>query len=176
ISTGTHGTGQEFGNIPTQVVGLTILNAQGEFIYISHTTNRHLLRAAQISLGMLGIIVKVELQVLPDYSLIAHSYRLSLNHCIQQMEPVKKANLNFEFYWVPYTTTVQVKTMNPYEQEVQGWMKQKQGMLKKLVIENGLFWALSEMSKRVPKTTRTVSTLSALGVPIGSEVNTSHLL
>src|SRR5699024_9765563 len=82
ISTGTHGTGQDFGNIPTQVVGLTHMNATGELIYISNTENKHLLQASQISLGMLGIIVKVELKVMPTYTLIAHSYRLSLDDCI----------------------------------------------------------------------------------------------
>src|SRR5699024_3086976 len=71
ISTGTHGTGQQFGNIPSQVVGLTLLTSNGELCHISTTENSHLLEAAKISLGMLGIIVKVELKVLPAYALMS---------------------------------------------------------------------------------------------------------
>lgn len=174
ISTGTHGTGIAFGNIPTQIVGLTILCADGNLYKINKEKNAHLFQAARISLGMLGIIVKVDIKVVPSYLLIANSFRLSLDDCIQQIEVLKKENRNFEFYWFPYTKTVQVKTMNVFTGQKQS--KQRQNMFKKLVVENGVFWALSEISKRVPKTTKTISTLSALGVPVGSEVNASHLL
>src|SRR5699024_3955161 len=71
---------------------------------------------------------------------------------------------------------VQVKTMNQSigkEKKQEGKQNNK---FKKLVIENGLLWIMSEASKRVPKTYKAVSMLSAMGVPVGSEENTSHIL
>lgn len=176
ISTGTHGTGIHLGNIPTQITSLTIMNTEGELVTINHHSNPDLLAAAQISLGMLGIIVKVELKVLPAYSLTAHSYRLSFDDCLGQLDALKAFNRNFEFYWFPYTETVQVKTMNQSTGKEKKQGGKQNNKFKKLIIENGLLWIMSEASKRVPKTYKAVSTLSAMGVPVGSEENTSHLL
>lgn len=171
ISTGTHGTGISFGSISTQVIGITILTAAGELLEISHAVNKRFLQAAKLSLGMLGIIVKITLKVLPAYQLIGHSYRYSLHDCLSQLDRLKQENRNFEFYYFPYTNTVQVKTMNLADID-----KRKQSKFKKLVIENGLFYALSEISRLVPRSAKFVSTVSALGVPVGFEANDSHQL
>lgn len=177
ISTGTHGTGAHLGNIPTQITGITLMTATGELETVHTQSNQELFQAAQVSLGMLGIIIKAEIKVLPQYSLIAQSYRLSFADCLKQLDALKTLNRNFEFYWFPYTETVQVKTMNRWEDHTAMPARAKQNsMLKKLVIENGLLWVMSEASKRIPKTYKAVSTMSAMGVPVGSEVNTSHLL
>lgn len=177
ISTGTHGTGAHLGNIPTQITGITLMTATGELENVHSHSNQELLQAAQISLGLLGIIIKVEIKVQPQYSLLAHSYRLSFEDCLSQLDALKTLNRNFEFYWFPYTETIQVKTMNRWDDNKTIPSRTKQNnMIKKLVIENGLLWVMSEASKRLPKTYKAVSALSAMGVPVGSEVNTSHLL
>src|SRR5690625_5838809 len=49
-------------------------------------------------------------------------------------------------------------------------------MFKKVVIENGLFFVLSEVSRVVPKTAKMISAASAAGVPIGTETAHSHEL
>lgn len=174
ISTGTHGTGAMLGNLSTQVVGMTVLKANGCLLEINEIENKEFLQAAQVSLGMLGIIVKVTLRVLPAYSLIAESYRLSLNDCLQQIDRLKAKHRNFEFYWFPYTKTVQVKTMNFSHEQSIG--KQKQKMFKKVVVENGVFWAMSEVSRLIPRSAKAISALSAVAVPVGSEKNDSHIL
>src|SRR5699024_1156954 len=135
ISTGTHGTGIHLGNIPTQITSLTIMNTEGELVTINHHSNPDLLAAAQISLWMLGIIVKVELKVLPAYSLIAYSYCLSFDDCLGQLDALKAFNRNFEFYCFPYTETVQVKTMNQSTGKEKKQGRKQNNKFKKLVIE-----------------------------------------
>lgn len=78
ISTGTHGTGIRFQSIPNQVEKLTLLTAHGELLEIGREQNDAYFEAARVSLGMLGIIVKVTLKVVPQYVLFAKNYRLSL--------------------------------------------------------------------------------------------------
>lgn len=174
ISTGTHGTGIDFGSVATQVHDLTILTGTGELLHISPTENAHLLEAVKVSLGMLGIIVKVTLKVLPAYQLIAHSYRENFIVCLNNLDQLTRENRNFEFFWFPYTNTVQIKTLNENQQVTTE--KGKQHMLKKLVIENGLFYGMSEVSRIFPKTAKLISNLSAIGVPVGLEVDKSHEL
>lgn len=174
ISTGTHGTGAEFGNISTQVHSLTIMKADGQLLHISPNENAYLLNAAKVSLGLLGIIVKVTLRVLPTYQLTSHSYKESFMQCLQQLELLRRSNRNFEFFWFPYTDTVQIKIMN--EDNYSITETKKQNMFKKVVIENGLFFVLSEVSRVVPKTAKMISAASAAGVPIGTETAHSHEL
>lgn len=173
ISTGTHGTGIEFGNIPSQAVGMTLLQANGQLIEINQDEHPDLFKAAQVSLGMLGIIVKVTLKVLPRYQLIAKSYRISLETCLQKLVDLRESHRNIEFYWFPYTDIVQVKAFDLNDGSFVS-NGQQQNMFKKLVIENGLFWMMSEVSRLIPKSARTISAISALGVPVGSEMNDSY--
>lgn len=172
ISTGTHGTGIQFGSISTQAVGITLLLASGELLEVDETNKDDILQAAQVSLGMLGIIVKVTLKVLPAYQLIGRSYRLSLNETFEQLDALCGQHRNIEFYWFPYTDTVQVKTFDLAASDAE--KDQSQMTFKKVVVENGLFWLMSEVSRLVPKSAKAISTLSAIGVPVGTETNDSH--
>lgn len=176
VSTGTHGTGMDFGSISTQVVGLTFLLANGELLAINEAEHPELLPAAQVALGMLGIIVKVTLKVLPAFELVGNSYRLSLDESMDALETLRNHHRNMEFYWFPYTNTVQIKTMDVASEQILPSSQKENNMMKKIMIENGLFWVMSEISRRAPKSAKAISTLTALGVPIGSEIRASHEL
>lgn len=176
ISTGTHGTGIHFGSISTQAVGITLLQANGDMIDINETNDSSLLQAAQLSLGMLGIIVKVTLKVLPAYQLVGHSYRLSLEESLHQLTALRSSHRNMELYWFPFTNTVQIKTMNMADSTVELENKKQHNLFKKIVIENGLFWMMSEVSRIVPKSAKAISTLSAIGIPVGTETDASHAI
>ena len=176
ISTGTHGTGIQFGSISTQVVGMSLLQANGDILEINEASEGDLLQAAQVSLGMLGIIIKVTLKVLPAYQLMAHSYRLSLEDSLQQLPKLLSNHRNMEFYWFPYTNTVQIKTLNVATSKIKPIHQKRHNMFKKVVIENGLFWMMSEVSRIVPRSAKAISTISAIGIPVGAETNASHEL
>jgi len=176
VSTGTHGTGMNFGSISTQVVGVTLLLANGELLEINEDHSPELLPAVQLSLGMLGIIVKVTLKVLPAYELEGHSYRLSLDKSLRQIDHLRKQHRHMELYWFPYTNTVQIKTMNLAKRRRNKKQSKGNNSFKKLVLENGVFWGMSEVSRLLPKASGIISTISAAGVPVGSEVRPSHEL
>ena len=65
ISTGTHGTGIRFGTLSTQVIGFTLVTASGEILECSLEREPEIFKAAQVSLGTLGVIAKVKLRVVP---------------------------------------------------------------------------------------------------------------
>lgn len=174
ISTGTHGTGIKFGSIATQVTAITLLTAEGTLLEISATENNEYFNAAVISLGMLGIIVKVQLKVIPQYDLIESSFRFNLDEGLHKLDQFVSNNRNFEFFWFPYTDVIQVKTLNIADENRR--TNETIRSVKNVAIENGLFWILSEMSRHVPKTSKLVSYISALGVPVGKEVHKSYIM
>ncbi|WP_420852725.1 D-arabinono-1,4-lactone oxidase [Salinibacterium amurskyense] len=110
ISTGTHGTGARFGGIATQVRGVTLVTAAGELLRVNATENPHLLSAAALSLGALGILVDVTIECVPTFLL----------HAVERPEPAaavldewlqRSAETDhFEFYVWPHTTTALTKS------------------------------------------------------------------
>lgn len=67
VSTGTHGTGSLVGNMATQVIGLRVLDSQGNLRIINETTNAEELKAFRISLGALGLITEMTIKAHPTY-------------------------------------------------------------------------------------------------------------
>jgi FAD-linked oxidoreductase len=172
ISTGTHGTGVTLGNISSQVVGLTLITANGDIIECSDTYNREIFKAAQVSVGTLGIITKVKLQCVPAYKLHYVWQKKKLSDCLENLEKYKNENRNFEFLWFPHTEWVQAKFINPTNLE-----PKKSNLFKKfndIVIENGGFWLLSEISRKFPAKAPNVSKIAADLISDGSDVNYSH--
>ncbi|WP_217586146.1 D-arabinono-1,4-lactone oxidase [Lentibacillus saliphilus] len=173
ISTGTHGTGVTFGSLSTQVSKLTIVTPNGDVINVSATENSGVFQAGRLSLGMLGIIVKVELAVVTSYMLDAESYRLELSDCLDNLDELRHSNRNFEFFWFPHTHTVQVKVMNAQMSSLSTPSKTTPN-LSGLLVENGAFWALSELCRAMPSFSKTVSHVSAKAVPTGQSSGMSH--
>ncbi|UNK69888.1 D-arabinono-1,4-lactone oxidase [Microbacterium sp. H1-D42] len=109
ISTGTHGTGSGFGGIATQVRGLSMITADGEFLRIDETHNNELLGAAVLSLGALGIIVEVTLQCVPAFILHAVDEPAPLADVLDTVHERATENDHFEFYWFPHTDVALTK-------------------------------------------------------------------
>ena len=174
ISTGTHGTGMGFGTLSTQVVGLTLVTASGELLECSPERNPDIFKAAQVSLGTLGVIVKVKLRVVPAKRLHCKSHRERLSDCLSNLEHYNQEHSHFEFFWFPHTPWLQVKFLDETKAPVS--KNSLWGIFNKVVLENGLYGLLSECCRLLPSLSRTISTLSAMGVAPVNEVNYSHRL
>ncbi|HEY4313385.1 MAG TPA: D-arabinono-1,4-lactone oxidase [Pirellulales bacterium] len=118
VSTGTHGTGPTLGSISTQVVGLRIVTATGEVMDCSAEADAEVFRAAQVSLGALGVITSVRLRLLPLYRLHEQVRREPLDACLASLEQRSQANRHFEFFWYPIDGCAFTKTLNPTDRPV----------------------------------------------------------
>jgi FAD-linked oxidoreductase len=108
ISTGTHGTGARFGGLATQVVGATVVTAEGELLTVDE--DDELMPAVALGLGALGILVDVTLQCVPAFVLHAVDQPAALSDTLQTLdERVAEAD-HFEFYWFPHTDVALTKT------------------------------------------------------------------
>ncbi|MED4583715.1 D-arabinono-1,4-lactone oxidase [Brevibacillus choshinensis] len=174
VSTGTHGTGIRFGSISTQVVGMTVVTAAGEVLECTEAQQPDLFRALQVSLGLLGILVRIRLRVVPTYRLRYRSVRMPLNECLASLDAFREDHRHFEFYAFPYSNTAQVKFMDETTELTN--VNQTWSYVKKMVMENAFFWLLSESCRLIPSLCKPVSRLSAQAVPTVDESGYSHRL
>ncbi len=173
ISTGTHGTGVEFGTISTQVVGLRFVNGKGEVVSCSPEDKPELFRCMQVSLGALGIITEVTLQCVPAYRLALENRKEPLEAVLADLENRKQHNRNFEFYWMPYTGTAWTKSSNAVSGEQpdqDNWLNKASEYL----LENVAFKVLCDLAHAVPAMNKPVARISAASVPTLRKVYHSH--
>lgn len=110
ISTGTHGTGSGFGGLAAQVVGVTLVTADGAFLRIDDQHEPELLPAVALGLGALGIIVEVTLQCVPAFVLKAVDQPAPLEDVLATLPQRVASADHFEFYWFPHTDVALTKT------------------------------------------------------------------
>lgn len=159
IGTGTHGTGVNFGNISTQVLAITFVNGKGEIIHCSETENKEIFKAAQVSLGCLGVIVEITLQCVPTYKLEMIIDKARIEDTIDNIEVLNSENRNFEFYWFPHTEYVMTKTVNLSDEAPNG--DSLVNYFHEMYVENYGFKLLCELGNTFSSKADTVSNIVA---------------
>ncbi len=171
ISTGTHGTGISFGNMSTQIAAMTFINGKGERVHCSKTEYPDVLKAAQLSLGSLGVITEITMQCVPAYNLELKIERRNLQDVLEDLEQLNTQNRNFEFYWFLNTPYVMTKTANVTTEKAE-----KNGIanyLQEMLLENYTFKLFNEISTLFPKQSRRISMLTARSVSKHRKVSSS---
>ncbi|MEX2569083.1 MAG: D-arabinono-1,4-lactone oxidase [Cyclobacteriaceae bacterium] len=81
-ATGTHGSGDQNGNLSTAVRAMDIVTADGELVQLSEEDSDF--KGAVVGLGALGIVTGISLSVLPTYSVRQHVYENLPLHQLQE--------------------------------------------------------------------------------------------
>ncbi len=172
LSTGTHGTGLGFGTLSTQIAGLTLVTASGDVLELSPERDPDTFKAAQVSLGALGVVASVTLRVVPAKRLRYQTRRERLESCLANYMQYSRENAHFEFYWFPYTKWTQAKLTNETTDKPTG--SNLGSELNRVVLENGVFWLLSEISRAIPPLSPAMCRASTLGIASTTAVDYSH--
>lgn len=117
ISTGTHGTGPTLGSISTQVASLRMVLADGSMVEMDAVADADQFRAAQVSLGSLGILSTVTLQTVPAFRLYEQTWIEPFEVCVTHLDEYIEATRHFEFFWVPEHDVCACKALEPTEME-----------------------------------------------------------
>jgi L-gulonolactone oxidase len=112
ISTGTHGTGATKPTISGQVVGLSLVLADGTVLRCSDTEEVEAFRAAQVGLGALGVISTVTLRCVPAFDLHSVEEPRRLDEVLERFDELAAANEHFELFWFPHTDVAQTIANN----------------------------------------------------------------
>ncbi|MDB5970786.1 MAG: FAD-linked oxidoreductase [Hydrocarboniphaga sp.] len=147
VSTGTHGTGATLGSISTQVRGMDLVLASGDAIHCSATENAEIYDAARVSVGALGVIAALDIELQPAYRLKLIKRAMDLDDCLAQAPDLARLYRHFEFYWIPHTRRTLVKLMD--------WTAEPEsarGMTTavELLVENGAFGMVSRLARMNP--------------------------
>jgi FAD-linked oxidoreductase len=113
LSTATHGTGEVFGNLSTQMVGGRLVTADGtvrELADPGDPDGPDLLRAARVSLGALGVLSEVSLQTVPAFRLHKREQPRALDDVLAGLDELVAGHDHVEFYAVPYSRRALVLT------------------------------------------------------------------
>ncbi|MFD4347263.1 D-arabinono-1,4-lactone oxidase [Streptomyces coelicoflavus] len=105
LTTGTHGSGERFGVLATQVRELELVLADGSIVTCSATQRPDLFAAARVSLGALGVITTVTLQCVPLFALRGVDRPRPLDETLESLDELVADHDHFEFFWFPHTTT-----------------------------------------------------------------------
>ena len=126
ISTGTHGTGRALGSLSTAARAFRLMRADGSVVTCSETENLDLFQAQRLSLGMLGVATRIEIDVLPAYHLEEKLESHDFDAVAESWNDRASQNRHAEFFVFPYSKTAIVKTLNPAPSE--GPLKQTTDM------------------------------------------------
>ena len=103
ISTGTHGSSLRHGLISEGIVALSLVLANGQLVRCSATNNESLFRAALLSLGALGIIVEITIQVEPASKVAWRQSKLALSTVLDKwFDGLWTSHEFVRVWWLPY--------------------------------------------------------------------------
>jgi FAD/FMN-containing dehydrogenase len=100
VSTATHGSGLRLGSFSAGVRRLRIATAAGEIVEIGED-EPELLHAAQVAVGMLGVITELELEVATAYRLRERIEHWSWEEAWGRFDELAQEHRHYSFFWMP---------------------------------------------------------------------------
>lgn len=101
IATGTHGTGVELGSFSSAVTELSVLLVDGSVVTCTPDCEPGLFEAARLSLGAVGVVLEVTLQVREAYRLEEQRWLEPLESVMERIDELVTATRHFEYFWYP---------------------------------------------------------------------------
>ena len=99
VATDTHGSGAGFGSLSELVRGMSVVLADGELRELDDAE----LRAGRVSLGRLGVVYSLTLDVVPKYFLRHERRVVKLREEKEHLEQLIEDNRNIEYWLYPLT-------------------------------------------------------------------------
>lgn len=108
LCTNTHGSGARHTPMPRLVVSMEIVDGEGKLRKIDRKTPGDVLNAVRISLGCLGIITKVTLQLVTAFDVVVKEHVVTESQFYEQLESYVRDFEFAKFWMIPHTGSVVV--------------------------------------------------------------------
>ena len=100
VATGTHGSGTRYTSLSGVVRGVRLVTATGDVREVGED-DLDLLHAAQVSVGMLGVVTQLELEVTDAYRLREHVSLRSWDDVMEHWDQLVAEHRHFGMFWLP---------------------------------------------------------------------------
>jgi FAD/FMN-containing dehydrogenase len=100
VSTATHGSGTRYTSLSGVVRGVRLMTATGEIREIGED-EPDLLRAAQVAVGMLGVMTRIDLDVTETYRLREQVGLRPWDDVMANWQELVSEHRHFGFFWLP---------------------------------------------------------------------------
>lgn len=113
IATGTHGTGSKLKNISGSVLGVQLILADGSIVNCSADEESDLFQVARLSIGSVGVVTRVEMQLTESAVLQESGEPMSYDEVAPRIPEFIEGNERWEFFWFPGNDQAVTKAINP---------------------------------------------------------------
>jgi FAD/FMN-containing dehydrogenase len=126
VSTATHGTGLNFQVLGSMVESFKLVKADGEILELDKTKDSEVFKTSLVSLGSLGIITEMTINIVPKFQLHERSGLMDFAEvCDNILDWLKKEN-HIKMWWFAHTDKMMVYRYNKtYEPVNDTWFRQK---------------------------------------------------
>jgi len=100
IGTATHGSGVRLRSFSASMRSCRIVDGRGEVVVADGSTP-DLLSAAQVSIGMLGVMTEVEIEVVPRYRLVQRIEEWTFDRLLDEWDERIARHRHFSCFWCP---------------------------------------------------------------------------
>jgi FAD/FMN-containing dehydrogenase len=112
IATATHGSGVTLPTFSGSVRGLRLITAAGEPLDVDET-EPELLHAARAAVGMLGVVVRIDLDVLPRHRLRERIELRPFDWVMDRWDELVAGHRHFSFFWLPSEESAALYGLEP---------------------------------------------------------------
>ena len=175
-ATGTHGTGEAFGNLSVQMVGCRLVTAAGTVVDIADdgaAADADLLRAARVSLGALGVMSEVRVQTVPAFRLHKVEEVRPLAEVLEDLDELVAGHHHVELYALPWSRRSLLLRSRRTDEPAAPPPRWRTWLTDELVNNTGL-GLLQRTGSRFPAATPTLGRLTGLLASGSSRLDDSH--
>lgn len=101
--TATHGTGARFRNLSSAIVGMRLVDGEGEIVACDRDTRPEVLDVARVGLGAMGVVSEVTIQCVPAFNLHAQERPEPVDEILERLDEEVDGHDHFELFWIPNT-------------------------------------------------------------------------
>lgn len=112
VATGTHGTGRGLGSLSSQLRAVELLDGRGRLRRLQQADD---VAAARVALGLLGVMITIDVAVVPSYGLHERNHLEGVEQCLEQLDARSDEHRHHEFWWVPGVDRCIAKTLDQIE-------------------------------------------------------------
>ncbi len=172
-ATGTHGTGARLRNISAALHAVEVMRADGTRVELDEQADPDGWRAARVSVGALGVVTAVTLQLEPSFVLDLVERPVPLADVLADLDEFVDGNDHFEFFIFAHSGVAMTKAGNRTA-ELEQPRGQLSAWLNDVLLSNHVFDGMCKAGKLIPAAIPTIHRIATQAGSHNRKVDRSY--